>query len=277
MAQTPPVPRRFHSAARHYLSGRQPYAARLIRRVADLVGVDRQARVLDLGCGPGILAGAFAPLARAVVAVDPQPAMLRIAGPAFPAGNITWRRGSSDDLPGGLGDFRLVTMGRSFHWMDRAETLRRLDRMLVPGGAVALFDTSGIAQPAGGWQERYAALVRSYAASDEAHPRRRSPAWMRHEFVLVESAFSAIEAISVFEPREVTASVLVDRALSRSSSEPERLGGAAAGRLAADIEALVAEISPDGRLRELVVSSALIARRPNDVDAADQEAGKPAT
>ncbi len=266
MAKYPPAVRPFRSAARHYLSGRQPYASRLIRRVADLVGLDPQARVLDLGCGPGMLAGAFAPLARAVVAMDPEAEMLRIAERAFTAPNITFRQAGSEDLPGDLGHFRLVTMGRSFHWMDRAETLRRLDRMVVPGGAVALFDARDATRPSGAWEERYAALIRSYAGSDEAHPRQRSPDWLRHEFILLASAFSSVEAVSVFEPQEVTAAMLIDRAFSRSSSAPERLGGVA-DRLAHDIEALVAAVSPDGRLHEVVVSTALIGRRPAEVDA----------
>jgi SAM-dependent methyltransferase len=266
MADQPPEARRFRSAARHYLPGRQPYASRLIRRVADLVGLGPEARVLDLGCGPGMLAGAFAPFALAVVAMDPEPEMLRIAERVFAARNITYRQGGSEELPGDLGHFRLVTMGRSFHWMDRAETLRRLDRMLVPGGAVALFDARSATGPAGTWGERYAALVRSYAGSDEERPHRRSPEWLGHEFVLVDSPFSSVEAISVFEPHEVSAAMLIDRAFSRSSSAPERVGAAAEG-LVRDIEALVAAVAPDGRLHELVVSTALIARRPEDIDA----------
>ena len=53
-------PRRFRSAAPHYLAGRPPYAPRLIRHVAHFTGLAPDARVLDLGCGPGMLAGAFA-------------------------------------------------------------------------------------------------------------------------------------------------------------------------------------------------------------------------
>ncbi|HEY7581430.1 MAG TPA: hypothetical protein VH855_27860, partial [Acetobacteraceae bacterium] len=63
--------RRFRSAARYYLTGRPAYAPRLIQHVARMAGVTRECRVLDLGCGPGVLAGAFAPLAGAVLAMDP--------------------------------------------------------------------------------------------------------------------------------------------------------------------------------------------------------------
>jgi hypothetical protein len=41
----------------------------------------------------------------------------------IPVTNITWVAGSSQDLPGELGRFRLATMGRSFHWMVREQVL----------------------------------------------------------------------------------------------------------------------------------------------------------
>src|SRR5262245_27312999 len=91
--------RRFRSAASHYVAGRPVYAPRLIRHVAGLTGLTARDRVLDLGCGPGMLAGAFAPLAGQVVAMDPEPEMLEIAEATYGgAGAICFVRGSSFDL-----------------------------------------------------------------------------------------------------------------------------------------------------------------------------------
>src|SRR5262245_4898832 len=75
----PLEPSRFRTAAQYYLRGRPPYAAGLIRRVVQLCGLDATHRVLDLGCGPGQLALAFAPFVGQVVGIDPEPEMLRIA------------------------------------------------------------------------------------------------------------------------------------------------------------------------------------------------------
>jgi len=47
--------------------------------VAQLCSLTRRHRILDLGCGPGQLAIAFAPYAASVVAIDPEPKMLRAA------------------------------------------------------------------------------------------------------------------------------------------------------------------------------------------------------
>ncbi len=139
--------------------------------------------MLDLGCGPGLLSAAFAPFADQVVAVDPEPEMLAaVAKLAIP--NLQSVRGSSFDLGPALGRFRLVTMGRSFHWMDRADTLRRLDALLKPSGAVALFDTSHPDLPINAWAAEFRALRRGYE-DDADHPRRTS-GWLPHEAILLE-------------------------------------------------------------------------------------------
>jgi hypothetical protein len=52
--------------------------------------------------------------------------------------NIEWRFGGSKDLSPALGQFRLVTMGNSFHWMDRARTLDALYDLVTDGGGIAV-------------------------------------------------------------------------------------------------------------------------------------------
>jgi SAM-dependent methyltransferase len=252
-------PRRFRSAAPHYLTGRPAYAPRLIRHVAQFIGLTREGRVLDLGCGPGMLAGAIAPLAGEAMAMDPEPEMLRIAEMEFAgSGRISFVRSSSLDLSPALGRFQLVTMGRSFHWMDRAETLRRLDAMIEPQGAVALFDSTHCEVPENAWYGEYRALVRRYAEDDQEHIRRAAGTWVRHEAFLLDSAFNLLDEISAIERRPVTVQTLIDRAFSRSSTARGRLGDRAE-TLAAQIEVL---LSPQERLTEVVATTALIGRRP---------------
>lgn len=252
---------RFRSAASHYLAGRPAYAPRLIGLVARLTGLRAGHRVLDLGCGPGMLAGAFAPLAAEVVAMDPEPAMLRIAEKEFgSSGRIRFLCASSFDLSPALGAFHLVAMGRSFHWMDRGETLRRLDAMVEPDGALALFTSENLELPETAWGTEYRNLVRRYGAAGGTHVRGRGGAWVRPEAVLLDSAFSVLDEIAVIERRHVAVPQLIDRAFSRSSTAPERLGEAAP-RLAAEIEALLRPLADDAMLTEVVATSALLARR----------------
>ena len=224
-----------------------------------LCGLSPRHRLLDLGCGPGQLAKAFALKVGSVLGIDPEPEMLALARQDSPP-NVTWRQGSSQDLGPELGRFDLVTMGRSFHWMDRVETLRRLDGMIDPGGAVALLRDDHPDLPENAWRHEFRALVARY---EETPPAHRSPSWVPHISVLLGSPFSALEEISVIERRRIPAAILVERALSRSSTSRTQIGERA-DLLAAELTALLARLAPDGALTEIVATTALIARRPTE-------------
>jgi SAM-dependent methyltransferase len=248
---------RFRSAAAHYEQGRVPYAPALIRRVAGATGLALRHRVLDLGCGPGPLARAFAPRAAEVVAIDPSADMLAAARAlAQGVANIRFVAGSSDDLGPALGRFRLVVMGRSFHWMDRMETLRRLDAMIERGGAVALFHDTAPAIPANAWRERWRDIRHRY--EPPGMPHARGPDWVRHEAVLLDSPFSRLETFGVIECRPLDAETLVQRALSSSSTSPHWLGDRAEA-MVAELRAALADVR-----EEVVETSALVAWRPAD-------------
>jgi len=253
--------RRFRTAAAHYLAGRPDYAPRLIRRVVELCGVRREHRVMDLGCGPGLLAVAFAPFVREVVGVDPEPEMLRVAAARGAPANVGWIEGGSYDLGPRFGRFFLVVMGRSFHWMDRADTLRRMDAMIEPGGAVVLFDDTHPNVPDNAWRRPWREVIERYAGGDPARGRSQSPEWMRHEAFLLDSAFAELEELSVIERRRVAVETLIDRVLSTSTTSEARLG-ARAHDLVREIRDLMAGIAPEGSVTEVIATSALIARRP---------------
>jgi len=247
-------PERYRSAAQHYERGRVPYAPALIARVAEATRLGARHRVLDLGCGPGPLARAFAPFAREVVAIDPTPEMLAQAR-ALAAGvaNIAFRAGSSYELGPALGSFHLVVMGRSFHWMDRVDTLQRLDRMVEPGGAVALFHDSAPAVPANAWQKVWEGIRERYEPDHGLH--QSDPRWVRHEAILLDSPFARLESFGVIERRAVDVEALVQRAFSMGSTSPAHLGDKAAA-MAAEIRTALADVH-----EEVVQTSALVAWR----------------
>jgi SAM-dependent methyltransferase len=255
--------RRFRTAARHYLRGRPAYADLLIRRVAELCRLTRDSRLLDLGCGPGQLALAFAPFVAEVTAVDPEPEMLRIASEHAAEVGVAIRflAGSSDTLSSELGRFRLIAIGRAFHWMDRPRCLERLDDMTEPEGAVALFGDRHPKLPENGWRETFKGLIGRYAADDDTRVDRDAPGWLPHEAVLLDSPFSRLERIAVIERRHTPVERFIDRAFSMSSSSEARLGPRAA-ELAGELRAAMASFAPEGLVTEVVESQALIARRP---------------
>ena len=260
-ATIPFDPDRFRSAAQHYFA-RTNYSPRLIRKLVAELALTRDDRVMDLGCGPGLLAIALAPFVSEVIAIDPSVDMLaagRKAAAGLP-GKIRFVRGSSNDLDDRFGRFRLVTMGRSFHWMDRADTLKRLDGIVEADGAVALFDVAAVHQGAGDWHPRFTEILERYAPDK---PQWRSPEWTDQTAFLIDSAFSRIDGLSVVDSVTFPADQLVDRALSLSRTSPEALGPDKAAALAADMRALAAQVAVDGAIGEILQSSVLIARRPD--------------
>ena len=266
IAPLPFEPRRFQSAAAYYLAGRSPYAAGLIARVAERCCLGPADRLLDLGCGPGQLAVAFAPFVGGVVAIDPEPEMLRAATTAATEARVTieFIQGSSYDLGPRLGMFRLVTIGRAFHWMDRVDTLRRLAAIVEPEGAVALFHDTHPKLPENRWQSDYKALIDGYAAGDPMRKLHKSPDWIPHEAVLLDSPFARLERIGVIERRRTPVDRLVDRALSMSSTSPQRIGPRA-DDLIRELRALLAGVATDGMVTEVIESQALLAFRPDEL------------
>ncbi len=157
-------------------------------------------------------------------------------------------------------------MGRSFHWMDRADTLRRLDGLIEPGGAVALFRTDHPEFACNAWRVEFDALRHRYGGDDPGFKKRRGGS-ARHEDVLLDSAFSHLEGLSVIERRRAAIATLVDRGLSMSATSPARLGGRA-DDFARDIEAVMQPFLRDGMIEEIVESVAVIAFRPGEAPSA---------
>jgi SAM-dependent methyltransferase len=258
MIVMPFEPRRFSTAAAHYLAGRIPYEPRLIQRVVELTGLTPASRVLDLGCGPGQLAKAFAPFVHEAMGVDPEPEMLRAARTDAPA-NVQFVEGSSYDLSPQWGRFQLVAMGRSFHWMDRVETLRRFETSIEPGGALALFHDSHPELPENAWWPEAQAIIRRYTPEGEHHSRR-GPGWVPHKTLLLNSRFSQLEEIAVIERRTMTVDGLAERALSFSSVSHARIGELA-DTMVAELRQLMQTKAPDGVFTEVVATEALLATR----------------
>ena len=253
-------PARFRSAAPHYLSGRPSYAPTLIARVAQICGLNGSRRLLDLGCGPGVLAMALAPYVADVLAIDPEPEMLA-EGQKLAAGlAVKFTQGSSLDITPDWGRFAMVAIGRAFHWMDRVAVPRALDALVEPGGAVVLFRTDHPDVPDNAWRVPYHAVIDSATGAGQRAAWRR-PGWVSHEAVLLDGPFCVLERVGVIERVRTPSALMIDRALSMSSSTQTRLGTGVAA-LRASVAAAVAAATVDGLVTEVVESVALIARRP---------------
>ena len=101
--------------------------------------------VLDVACGGGLVARAFAPLVRHATGIDVTPAMLdqaRKAASEKGLANTSWDLGDVTALPYADGSFTIVATRFSFHhFLDPLAVLREMVRVCAPGGRVVVVDS----------------------------------------------------------------------------------------------------------------------------------------
>jgi SAM-dependent methyltransferase len=102
--------------------------------------------ILDVACGPGILACTLAEHARHVSGIDITPAMIdqaRIRQAAAGLENLTWRIGDAAALPFEDERFDRVCTRYSFHHMpDPAAALTEMKRVCRAGGRIVVIDAT---------------------------------------------------------------------------------------------------------------------------------------
>lgn len=132
----------YDGAAVHYRHGRPAYSPGLEALLAEELGLDGSGRLLDAGCGPGILTVRLARLFEEAVGLDPDQEMIaegRRTAEERGIANVTWVQALAEDLPGAArGPYRVVTFGSSFWWTDEVRVAEAVHDMLEPGGALVL-------------------------------------------------------------------------------------------------------------------------------------------
>ena len=135
--------------------------------------------VLDVACGPGIVACAVASQARHVTGLDMTPRMIEEAtatAERLGVKNVTWLVGTAAPLPLPDASYSVVMTRYSFHhFTDPARALAEMFRVCRPGGRVVVADLS-IPAPAG---LRFDAVERW---RDPSHVHALSPEELRALF-----------------------------------------------------------------------------------------------
>ena len=127
----------------YYQKFRRGYPPEVARELATAFALTGDDVVLDLGCGTGQLTRVLAPRVRAVLGMDPEPAMLAQARLATEAPNVAWLLGADSDVGApatllGPGRLAAVTVAQALHWMDHERLFAAVRPLLRPGGGVAV-------------------------------------------------------------------------------------------------------------------------------------------
>ena len=123
----------FGNVAETYDRVRPPYSRVLLDRAEELLELDAQARVLDLGAGTGRVTRELVRRFEHVVAVEPDERMRALHGEAI--------AGSAEAIPLEDASVDAVFVGEAFHWFDPEAAIPEIERVLRPRGGLAILWT----------------------------------------------------------------------------------------------------------------------------------------
>lgn len=117
-----------------------------IQLLIELAEVERNDAVLDVACGPGLVACEFARHGGHVTGIDITPAMIEQARKRQQEtglANLTWAVGDAMPLPYADNNFSLVITRYSFHHFPEPHAvLAKMIRVCAPGGRVLVADVA---------------------------------------------------------------------------------------------------------------------------------------
>jgi ubiquinone/menaquinone biosynthesis C-methylase UbiE len=138
--------------AKQYAKCRPLYPPSLYDRIISSIQIDKEGNKLlktvsiDVGCGTGQASVALAgyDCLDQVIAIDPSEAQLQHA--TF-HDKITYQVGRENSLPARDGTVVLVTAAQAAHWFDIDAFYVEVDRVLTPGGVLAIWTYGNIEFP----------------------------------------------------------------------------------------------------------------------------------
>ncbi|MBW4444629.1 MAG: class I SAM-dependent methyltransferase [Plectolyngbya sp. WJT66-NPBG17] len=250
----------------YYVRYRSRYPQALFDQIAERFSLDGTERLLDLGCGAGLVAIPFSDRFSEVVAIDPDSEMLQEAqtdAESLGVKNIRWIHDRAESISDKHGQFRLATFGRSFHWMQRELVAEKLSTQLTKEGGIVILNTgddpwnSSLA-----WKQTAISAVKRWLGDRRRTGQSGQGTWKKlevpHEEVLAAAAFAQQEKIEVKFEKHWTIDTYLGYLYSTAFALPSFFGDDRE-KFEVDLRQLLLKIEPSGELREELSASALIA------------------
>ena len=132
-ASPEPLARSFGNVADTYHRVRPSYSQELLDRAGAVLGLGRDAHVLDLAAGTGRLTRELARRFEHVIAVEPSDEMRALIEVCDDV-----RAGAAEAIPLAAGSVDAVFVGEAFHWFEAGSAIAEIARVLRPRGGLAI-------------------------------------------------------------------------------------------------------------------------------------------
>ena len=146
------VQQQFRRQAEAYSTMKVVTDPRILDNMVEVSEVRADSRVLDVACGPGFVAMAFAPKCRSVLGIDATDRLVaraRAETTRRGISNIAFTLGNVERMPFRTGEFDLATCRFAFHhFAHPREVLAEMARVLKPGARMVIVDMTTAEDPA---------------------------------------------------------------------------------------------------------------------------------
>jgi trans-aconitate methyltransferase len=222
--------------------------------------------ILDLGCGAGIMTSALAGRGRDVIGLDVNEDLIAdarsTAARSSVGHRVRWQLGDVHGLSSGS-PVAAVTIADAFHWFDRAELLRSLDDLVLPGGLVAVVMSYSAGTPKPWWHPLVERVIDRHLGTDRyagAGTLYRPSAAGDHETVLRDSAFNSVSVLRTDRRIRMTLEDVMGNVYTQAYASPPVLGEKRAD-FDRDLRALLMTAEPTGIFTAITRPGLIIARR----------------
>jgi ubiquinone/menaquinone biosynthesis C-methylase UbiE len=247
----------FEGTSEYYSQYRPEYPQAMFEDIVTKYNLGESGRLLDIGCGPGVLAIPLSKYFEEVVAVDIDSGMIKEGkerADALGINNIKWLTKSADELESKIGIFKLITLGASFHWLNRPRFCNLAFKILSDDGGMFLSWTGHSIwnKERNVWEEKVLEIIKKYLGD-----KRRAGNGVfevqtdKNEDTIKNAGFSRIEFKRYpSDVRMVTVEDII-KGQYTTSYAAKNLFGDRAGEFEKELSMELLKINPDNQFEEV--------------------------
>ena len=256
----------FEGTSKDYAKHRPPYPPQMFKDLVEQFKLDGTGRLLDVGCGPGVLCLPLSKFFESVVAVDIDSGMVaegKITAEEEGIKNIQWLIKSADNLDESIGKFKLIAFGASFHWINREKFAKLAYNILEDGGGMFICwnGNSLWNKDRSVWEDKVLEVIKKYLGNERrAGNGLFQTSKEKHEDILKGAGFKLMLKNYPAIGRILTADDIIQEQYTHSYSTRALLGNKAEN-FEKELTQELLKINPDNKFEESYVTGSVYARK----------------